>query len=156
MSVLFFFAIPPGISLLILIAGAADKARPPPHTLAYLTFIREMSFAMSEYKKPYINLCPLRNVPFFCRPCSSSSFSSASASWGKKKLSKHLCNFLPLSTPLLFISFFCFYFFFVFMNKLRRIYVQSLDPERKVASGVLDESVWLSLMSYLRKCSRNR
>jgi len=56
MSVLFFFAIPPGISLLILIAGAADKARPPPHTLAYLTFIREMSFAMSEYKKPYINL----------------------------------------------------------------------------------------------------
>jgi len=42
------------------------------------------------------------------------------------------------------------------MNKLRRIYVQSLDPERKVASGVLDESVWLSLMSYLRKCSRNR
>lgn len=53
---------------------------------------------------------------------------------------------LPSQTDLLSPPFF-------FMNKLRRIYVQSFAPERKVASRVLDESVWLSLMSYLRKCS---
>jgi len=115
MSVLFFFAIPPGISLLILIAEAADKARPPPHTLAYLTFIREMSFAMSEYKKPYINLCPLRNVPFFSSSLFVFVFYVGVCVLGEKKTFEAPLQFSPTfhSTPfhllLLLLFFFCFH-----------------------------------------------